>query len=70
MTLFDASLLRYSKLQTVADKGRGRGVVTLVLCCTEAADLLVRDTEENRAAVPTLVYDRLELTVKYVHNSV
>ncbi|EYC13580.1 hypothetical protein Y032_0043g795 [Ancylostoma ceylanicum] len=51
-----------SELQTVVDKGRDRGAGTLVVCCTGAADLLGRDTEENRVAAPGLVYDRLEFT--------
>ncbi|EYB94215.1 hypothetical protein Y032_0174g462 [Ancylostoma ceylanicum] len=41
---------------------RDRGADTLVVCCTEAPALLGRDTEENRAAVPALAYDRLEFT--------
>ncbi|EYB99963.1 hypothetical protein Y032_0119g873 [Ancylostoma ceylanicum] len=53
----------YSELQTVVEKGRDRGARTLVVCCIEAPALLGRDTEENRAAVPALVCDRMEFTV-------
>ncbi|EYB99445.1 hypothetical protein Y032_0122g1053 [Ancylostoma ceylanicum] len=53
----------YNELQTFVDKGGNHGAGTLVVCCTEAAGLLGRDAEQNRAAVPALVYDRLELTV-------
>ncbi|EYB92372.1 hypothetical protein Y032_0195g1507 [Ancylostoma ceylanicum] len=52
----------YSEFQLVVDKGRDHGAGTLVVCCTEAA-LLDRDAEENCAAVPFLVYDRLEFTI-------
>ncbi|EYC01975.1 hypothetical protein Y032_0103g3570 [Ancylostoma ceylanicum] len=52
----------YSELQTVVDKGRKRGTDTLVVCCTEAADLLSTDTGKDRTAVPALVYSRLEFT--------
>ncbi|EYC33125.1 hypothetical protein Y032_0002g617 [Ancylostoma ceylanicum] len=50
----------YGVLQTAIDKRRDPGAGPLVVCCTEAASLLGRDTEENRAAVPALVYDRLD----------
>ncbi|EYC00756.1 hypothetical protein Y032_0113g389 [Ancylostoma ceylanicum] len=55
--------LKYSQLQAVVDKGRHRSAGTLVVSCTESAGLLSRDTKENRAAVPALVYDRLEFIV-------
>ncbi|EYC18716.1 hypothetical protein Y032_0026g1326 [Ancylostoma ceylanicum] len=44
-------------------RDRDRDADTLVVCCAEAVGLLSRDTKENRAAVPSLVYDRLEFTV-------
>ncbi|EYC20523.1 hypothetical protein Y032_0021g258 [Ancylostoma ceylanicum] len=53
----------YYELQTVVDKSQDRRADTLIVCCTEAAGLLGRDTEENRSAVPALVYNRMEFTV-------
>ncbi|EYC03045.1 hypothetical protein Y032_0096g2914 [Ancylostoma ceylanicum] len=62
----------------VTDKGQDRGAGTLVVCCTEAADLLGRDAGKNRyvviagaaadnqsahTAVTPLVYGRLEFSV-------
>ncbi|EYC29547.1 hypothetical protein Y032_0006g3030 [Ancylostoma ceylanicum] len=52
-------LVTQSELQTVVEKGLDRGAGTLVVCRTETAGLLGRDTEENHAAVPALVSDRL-----------
>ncbi|EYB81809.1 hypothetical protein Y032_0373g168 [Ancylostoma ceylanicum] len=49
----------------VVDKGLDRGAGTLVVCCTEEAGPLGRDTGENRALVLALVYYRLKFTVLF-----
>ncbi|EYB99388.1 hypothetical protein Y032_0123g1178 [Ancylostoma ceylanicum] len=59
-----SEIKKYNELQMVVDKSWDRGAGALVVWCTEAAGLLGRDTEENRAAVPALVYDRMEFTVR------
>ncbi|EYC27650.1 hypothetical protein Y032_0008g106 [Ancylostoma ceylanicum] len=48
----------YSELQTAVDKGRDQGAGALVVCCTEAAGMLGRNTEESRYVVISRCVER------------
>ncbi|EYC31934.1 hypothetical protein Y032_0003g1315 [Ancylostoma ceylanicum] len=53
----------YSQLQMSADKSWDRGAALSLSAARIQRDMQDRDTEEKRAAVPTLVCGHLELTI-------
>ncbi|EYC45851.1 hypothetical protein Y032_0415g1071 [Ancylostoma ceylanicum] len=53
----------YSQLQIAVDKSWRRGAGLSLSATLIQRGMQTRDAEENRAAVPTLVYGHLELTI-------
>ncbi|EYC12648.1 hypothetical protein Y032_0046g1343 [Ancylostoma ceylanicum] len=59
----DNSVFKYSQLQMSVDKSRGRGAGLSLSAARIQRGMQGRGAEENRAAVTTLVYGLLELTI-------
>ncbi|EYC27704.1 hypothetical protein Y032_0008g14 [Ancylostoma ceylanicum] len=55
--------VNYSQLQMSVDKSWGRGAGLSLSAARIQRGMQGRDAEENRAAVPALVYGQLELTI-------
>ncbi|EYB94107.1 hypothetical protein Y032_0175g494 [Ancylostoma ceylanicum] len=63
----DEATLTYSDLQTALDKGRDRGAGTLIVCCTGAADMLGKDTEENQRVLISRPFSTAVWSSLYLH---